>query len=81
MRAMFGLKKEESKPIYEYDLEKELKDDKKQKILLDKAEKNVLEIKTLLRQGADQQEFEKLGILLHGYSALLKTLSNVISKK
>jgi hypothetical protein len=78
---MFGLKKEEKKPIYEFDLEKEIKDDKKQKILLDKAEKNVLEIKAFLRQGADQEDFEKLGLLLHGYSALLKTLSNVISKK
>lgn len=78
---MFGLKKEEKKPIYEYDLEKELKDDKKQKILLDKTEKTVLELKAKLREGTDQEEFEKLGLLLHGYSALLKTLSNVISKK
>ncbi len=73
---MFGLKKEEKKPLFEFDLEKELKDDKKQKTLMQKAEKQVLEIKGALRKGTDQEAFENLGLLLHGYSALLKIISN-----
>jgi Family of unknown function (DUF5398) len=77
---MFGLKKEDKKPIFEFDLEKELKDDKKLKLLMQKAEKQILEIKGILRKGAKEEDFEKLGLLLHGYSALLKTISNVTTK-
>ncbi len=74
---MFGLGKEKKAKVFEFELEKELKDDAIQKRLMQKAESRVLEIKGILRQGTEQENFERLGLLLHGYSALLKTLSNV----
>ncbi len=78
---MFGLKKEDKKPFFEFDLQKEIKDDKKQKVLKDKADKQILAIKAQLRAGADPQSFEQLGVLMHGYSALLKILSDVTPNK
>ncbi len=78
---MFGLKKEDKKPIFEFELEKDLKDDKKQKALMQKSEKHISEIKTALRKGTDQESFEHLGLLLHGYSALLKIMSNITTNK
>ena len=78
---MFGLKKTEKKPIFEYDLEKDMKDDKKQKALLQNAEKKLLAIKTELRQGTEQDAFEGLGCLLHGYAALLIIISNTTTSK
>lgn len=72
---MFDLKKTKKPALFEFDLEKELKDDKRQKELMQHAEKHIQELKTALRQGTDQKEFESLGLLLHGYSALLKILT------
>lgn len=77
---MFGLKKDQKKPIFEFELEKELKDDKKLKTLMQKTESQILSLKSELRQGVDQKAFDQLGTLLHGYSALLKIVSNVTTK-
>ena len=44
---------------------------------LDKVEKRIHEIKKLLREGANEKDFDKLGILLHGYAALQKVLRKV----
>ena len=78
---MFGLRKEQKNPIFEFDLEKELKDEKKQKVLMQRAEKQIAEIKGALRKGTDQEAFEKLGLLLHGYSAVLKIISTIQTNK
>lgn len=75
---MFGLNKKNNKKgpsPFTFDLEKDMQDPEKQKKLLHKVEDQIGEIKKALREGADSEEFEKLGLLLHGYSALLKVLT------
>jgi hypothetical protein len=74
---MFGLEKNKKSALFEFDLEKDLQDDKKYKVLKDRVEKHVQDIKNKIREGANSEEFEKLGLLLHGYSALLKVLTRM----
>jgi hypothetical protein len=74
---MFGLEKNKQKALFEFDLEKDLQDEKKYKVLKDRVEKHVQDIKNKIREGANSEEFEKLGLLLHGYSALLKVLTRM----
>ncbi len=77
---MYGLEKKAKGP-FEFDLEADLKKDpNKAHQLLKIAESNIHEIKGMLRHGAETEDFDNLGILLHGYSALQKVL-NKISKK
>jgi len=71
---MFGLEKEEKKR-FAFDLEKEIKERPDHaKKFIDKAEARILEIKKQLREGAGEQQFDQLDVLLHGYGALKKTL-------
>lgn len=77
---MFGLEKNKKPSFFEFDLEKDLKDDKKQSDLKLMVENHIQEIKKQIRQGASSEEFEKLGVLLHGYSALLKILTRMGKK-
>lgn len=78
---MFGLEKKEH-ALFEFDLEKDLKKHPaKAKELLQKVEGRIQEIKTSLRQGAGSEDFDKLGILLHGFAALQKVLTKVANKK
>lgn len=75
---MFGLegqKKKKPQEEFVFDLEKELKDPKKYKDLKDKVELRVQRIKEMLRTGEDQPDFERLGLLLHGYTSILKVMS------
>jgi hypothetical protein len=78
---MFGLEKTPKAP-FEFDLEKELRTDPtKIRDLLKKANDRIQEIKTLLRSGADSKEFDDLGVLLHGYTALQRVLNRINKKK
>ena len=78
---MFGLEKK-GKALFEFDLEKELKSNPpKIRELLKKIEENTQEIKNTLRQGAGSEDFDNLGVLLHGYAALHKVLTKVSNKK
>ncbi|MBS0620220.1 MAG: DUF5398 family protein [Verrucomicrobia bacterium] len=78
---MYGLGKKD-KGAFEFDLEKELKSDpNKMKELLKKVEGRVQEIKTALRQGSGSEEFDKLGVVLHGYTALQRVLTKLANKK
>lgn len=78
---MFGLEKK-GKALFEFDLEKELKSNpSKTKDLLKKVENQIQEIKNILRQGTESEDFDKFGILLHGYAALQKVLTKVANKK
>ncbi|MBS0585511.1 MAG: DUF5398 family protein [Verrucomicrobia bacterium] len=77
---MFGLDKGKKEPLFIFDLEKDLQDDSKQTKLVQRIEKHIQEIKTELRKGTKVEEFEKLGLLLHGYSALLKIITQPARK-
>jgi hypothetical protein len=77
---MFGMEKKQ-KALFEFDLEKELKQDPAKKQQLQKhVEENIQEIKNLLRQGASSADFDNYGILLHGYAALQKVANKITSK-
>lgn len=74
---MFGLEKQPGKKFV-FDLEKEIKDKPNHgKTILENVEKRIHEIKKNLREGANEKDFDKLGILLHGYAALQKVLRKV----
>ena len=46
---------------------------------MESTEKQILALKKNIRDGASPEEYEKLGTLLHGYSALLKILNKAPS--
>ncbi len=63
---------------FAFDLEKEIKErPHRAKEIQDQVEKRIQEIKKNLREGANEKDFDKLGILLHGYAALQKVLRKV----
>lgn len=71
---MFGLEKQPSEK-FAFDLEKELKENPSRgKEILDSVEKKIQEIKNHLRTGASEKDFDRLGILLHGYASMQKVL-------
>lgn len=72
---MFGLERGKKKEFKFFDLEKDLESPKKSKDMVKRVEKNIQDLKAHIRKGADSKEFEKLGVLLHGYSALMKILT------
>ncbi|WP_068467255.1 DUF5398 family protein [Candidatus Protochlamydia phocaeensis] len=81
---MFGLESQKKKkPIEEFvfDLEKMLVNPEEHKKLREKIENRIQEVKKYLRSGENQEEFDRLGMLLHGYTSLLKVMSRFSSKK
>ncbi len=75
---MFGLQghQKKKKPSeFEFELEKELKNPKRHKELKEQVENRIQEIKQLLRDGENKQEFERFGLILQGYTSLLKVFS------
>ncbi|ADI38957.1 type III secretion needle formation regulating protein [Waddlia chondrophila 2032/99] len=74
---MFGLEghKKGKKREFEFELEKELLDPKKHKELKQHVENRIQEIKKILRDGENKKEFERFGLILHGYTSLLKVFS------
>lgn len=78
---MFGLEKK-GRALFEFDLEKELKNNPaKIKDLLKTVEARIHEIKSTLRAGAESEDFDKFGVLLHGYAALQKILTRIANRK
>lgn len=75
---MYGLEdkeKKEKREKFAFDLERRLKNEPSHlKELLEKAEKRIAAIKKSLREGANEKDFDQLGVLLHGYVALQKVL-------
>ena len=72
---MYGLEEKEKREKFVFDLERRIKNEPQHlKELLTKAEKRIAEIKKLLREGANEKDFDRLGILLHGYASLQKVL-------
>lgn len=75
---MFGMEKKPKGP-FAFDLEEDLhKDPKKAKALQKEINERTEELKNLLRQGAETEDFDDYGVLLHGYAALRKVLKKVI---
>ena len=79
---MFGLEKKKHQ-IFEFDLEKEIhKDAAKAQNLLRLADEREQKIKQRLREGtAESKDFDELGTMLHGFSALKRVINRVIKKK
>lgn len=77
---MYGLEKEKKKgERFAFDLEKEIKEKPSRgKEILEKVEKRVQEMKKLLREGANEKDFDRLGVLLNGYAALQKVLKKAM---
>lgn len=75
---MYGLEKE-PKGRFAFDLEKELKEKPSRgKEILENVGEKIHEIKKLLREGTNEKDFDRLGVLLHGYAALQKVLKKAI---
>lgn len=75
---MFGLEKKKGDKFV-FDLEKEIKEQPgRAKQILHHAEQKIAELKKELREGTNEKEFDQLGTLLHGYSALQKIVKKVV---
>ncbi|CAF24116.1 DUF5398 domain-containing protein [Candidatus Protochlamydia amoebophila] len=75
---MFGLedqKKKKTSEEFVFELEKDLKNLKKNKEIRQQVEERIQKIKEALRSGENQEEFDRFGLLLHGYTSLLKVIS------
>jgi hypothetical protein len=80
---MFGLEEQKKKKVepFVFELEKELKDPKKHREIKQKVEERIQAIKTGLKTGGeDKNEFDMLGLLLHGYTSLLKVMARCLAK-
>lgn len=78
---MFGLEDQKKKPEeFVFELEKELQDAAKHKEIKGKVESRIQEIKKILRDGENKKEFERFGLILHGYTSLLKVMSRFSPK-
>ena len=74
---MYGLEKKPGEK-FAFDLEKKIKEKPTHgKELIEHAEKKTAQIKKALREGSSEKEFDQLGVLLHGYTALQKVLKKV----
>jgi len=75
---MFGMEKEKSSNFFEFDLEKELKDDaEKRKSLLNEVADKISGLKKIMKGALDKEELEEFGVLLQGYTALEKVVKNM----
>lgn len=78
---MFGLQGDKSKgKEFVFDLEAEIKDPSKGRNLKEEASQRVKEVKDILRNGKNKEQFNKLGVLLHGYTSLQKVMARVSKK-
>lgn len=78
---MYGLDKKGKGPV-QFDLEVDLRNDPvKAKKLMKEIEAKIFDLKNLLRQGAETEDFDEYGILLHGYAALQRILTKIQTKK
>lgn len=81
---MFGLegqKKKKPTEDFVFDLEKELKDPKKYQEIKQKIEARIQAVKQVLRAGESQEDFDNFGLLLHGYTSLLKVIARFQTQK
>ncbi|OHE78855.1 MAG: hypothetical protein A3F67_01565 [Verrucomicrobia bacterium RIFCSPHIGHO2_12_FULL_41_10] len=77
---MFGLeeKDKKKKERFAFDLERQVKEDHTfRKELSEKTETRIHELKKLLKEGAHEKDFDRLGVLLDGYTSLQKVLKKI----
>ena len=81
---MFGLedqkKKKKETEDFVFDLETELKTPKQHQEIKKRIENRIQSIKEVLRGGENKDEFDQFGVLLHGYTSLLKVMSRFSPK-
>lgn len=80
---MFGLEEQKKKkPSNEFvfELENDFKNGKKSRELKVRIDGRIQKIKEVLRSGEEKDEFDKFGVLLHGYTALLKVMARFSAK-
>ena len=78
---MFDLEKKPEEP-FAFDLEADMKKDpKKAKALLEQIQERMNELKNMLRAGAETDDFDDYGVLLHGYAALERVLKRIMRKQ
>ncbi|HRD55397.1 MAG TPA: DUF5398 family protein [Parachlamydiaceae bacterium] len=80
---MFGLENQKKKKKIEpfvFELEKELKSAKKHQEIKKGVEAKLQKLKEFLRDGENKEEYDTLGNLLYGYTALLKVFSRFSAK-
>lgn len=80
---MFGLenqKKNKKSQEFIFDLENDLKNNKKHKEIKKAVEAKIQRIKEILRSGEEKGEFDQFGALLHGYTSLLKVMARFTAK-
>ena len=80
---MFGLEKQKKRKAEEFlfDLEQDLKSYQNHQDLKKKIEERIQNVREVLRKGENKDEFDKFGVLLHGYTSFLKVMSRLNSKK
>ncbi len=67
--------------LADFDLEKELKNDfSKVRAKKEYLETRVQELKKLMRQGVDKEDFEQAQLLLNGYLAAQKVVNRITRK-
>lgn len=79
---MFGLENQKKKKNedFEFELEMELKAFKIHQEYKKKIEERIQNIREVLRKGDNKEEFDKFGVLLHGYTSLLKVMARLTPK-
>lgn len=79
---MFGLEDQKKKKSAEFvfELEKELKINKKHQELKKRTDSQIQRIKDTLRSGEVKDEFDQYGVLLYGYTSLQKVMSRFSAK-
>lgn len=79
---MFGLEDQKKKKAgdFVFELEQDLRQAKKHQEIKKKVESRIQKVKEVLRSGENKEEFDKFGVLLHGYTSLLKVISRFAAK-
>ena len=79
---MFGLEKRndnDSPKRFEFDLEKQLKENSSEKKkIFDQIETQINRLKQALREGATSDHFDQYGVLLQAYSACKRVINRTI---
>lgn len=78
---MFDLEKKPEEP-FAFDLEADMKrDPKKAKAMLDDIQERMNELKNMLRAGAETDDFDEYGVMLHGYAAFERVLKRILKNQ